>query len=282
MELPERIEHYYDRLTKREKLVADYVRHHQREVLALTLSELADHAGVSETTVFRFCRSIKLEGYQAFKMALALCTNNKHMLDAGTNVNIALSANSHEVCEKVLNVYQSALQKAFGQLDYAAIDRTVDALLNARLISLFGFSGSGIAAALMQNKFAKILPNIICFSDSHMQLTNAALLKAGDVCFVFCNSGITIDAIHIAELAHAAGAFTIFATSLPTTPAAASCDVILPCGAPEGPMQGGSISVLASQLYMVDVLYAEAFRRLGPQAAVNKEKTAQAITHKML
>lgn len=47
-------------------------------------------------------------------------------------------------------------------------------------------------------------------------------------------------------------------------------------------MQGGSISAIASQMYMVDILYAELFRRMNGDAEKNKQKTSQAIAEKML
>ena len=281
-ELLTRIREAYDRLTKRERMVADYVLANPREVLNLTLSELAIQCGVGDTTVFRFCKSMKLDGYQDFKMSLALCTNTKKMLDIETNLNVSDSKDVVEVSGKILGVYRNALEAAYEQLDFDAISHTVDKLLTARLIYVFGFSGSGVVAAMMQNKFAKILPNVNCPGDSHMQLTAAALLTPQDMCVIFCNSGITIDCIRLAQLSHEAGAFTAFATSLLTTPAAQYADALLPCGAMEGPMQGGSISVTASQMLTVDILYAEAFRKLGQKAEAHKELTAQAIVHKMM
>lgn len=277
-----RIHNSYDQLTKREKYVADFVLAQPKLVLTLTITDLADRCGVGDTTVFRFCRSLRLSGYQDFKMSLALSTHTLDMLDNRPDTNVALSNSSGEIAQRICDVYHAALNAAYHRLDLTLIDQTVDMLLKANMIYVYGFGGSGIAAMMMQNKFCKLISNMVYCTDSHLQLTTAALLRPGDMCVVFCNSGITIDCIRIAQLAKEAGAFTVFATSFEKTPAAEFSDVVLPCGAAEGPVQGGSISVLSSQLFTIDVLYAEFFRRMGDEAKKHKERTAQAIVHKML
>lgn len=276
------IRHCYDHLTKREKNVADFVLAQPTEVLQLSITDLANRCGVGDTTVFRFCRSLSLSGYQDFKMSLAMSTQIKKMLDSRPDLDVAQSQSSREVIERIHGVYHAAADAAFAMTDAALIDKTVDCMCRAEIIYLFGFGGSGIAASMMHNKFMKIIPNIVYVSDSHMQLTTASLLRPGDMSIVFSNSGITIDCIKIAQLSKDAGAFTTFITSFQNTPATQYADILLPCGAPEGPMQGGSISVLNAQHFVIDVLYAEFFRRQGDIATSHKERSAKAIVHKML
>lgn len=50
----------------------------------------------------------------------------------------------------------------------------------------------------------------------------------------------------------------------------------------EGPLQGGSLSAKISQLYLLDLLYAEYFKRTNQESSINKEKTANAVIEKML
>ena len=88
--------------------------------------------------------------------------------------------------------------------------------------------------------------------------------------------------IRIAQSAHENGASVVFVTKFLQTPAAAFADVLLPCGATEGPMQGGSIAVLASQQYLVSLLYSELVRRMAETGKERKIKTAQAIAERKL
>jgi DNA-binding MurR/RpiR family transcriptional regulator len=272
----------YDRLTKLEKKVADYVLNNPKAAVKMTINELAASSGVGDTTVFRFCRSLDLAGYQDFKLSLALSADPNEMLDGKENLNVAESHDLHELAQKVSIVFRDTVSETFASLDYDAISRTVDAIMNANAVYLYGFGSSGIAALTMQNRFMRILPNTFYSSDAHMQLTSASLLQPGSLAIIFCNSGMTKDSLRIAEMSHRAGATTIFVTKFPQSPAAAFSDIILVCGAAEGPIQGGSIASVASQLCLISLIYSELFRRMGDRAKESKIKTSRSLAEKKL
>ena len=46
----------YNQLTKAEKKVADYVLQNKKEVLYMSITDLADACEVGDTSVYRFCR----------------------------------------------------------------------------------------------------------------------------------------------------------------------------------------------------------------------------------
>ncbi|MDL2317764.1 MurR/RpiR family transcriptional regulator [Eubacteriales bacterium OttesenSCG-928-A19] len=277
-----RIRMAYDQLTKLEKKVADYVLANPRQVVKMTIAELAASCGVGDTTVFRFCRTLALSGYQDFKLSLALSADINEMLDSNENVSITESKDLQALALNVSTVIRDTIDETVAALDYDAVSRTVDAILNACSVNLYGFGNSGIAAQLMQNRFMRLISNVFYVGDVHMQLTSAALLRPNSVAIIFCNSGVTKDSIRITQMAQQAGATTVFITKFLQTPAAAYADILLPCGATEGPMQGGSIAVLASQQYIVSLLYSELFRRIGDEGRESKIKAAQAIAERKL
>ena len=67
----EQINSEYYQLTSAEKRVADYVADHQQRTQYMSISELAEEAGVAEATVTRFCKRLGCRGYNAFKLAVA-------------------------------------------------------------------------------------------------------------------------------------------------------------------------------------------------------------------
>ena len=71
------ISNSYFHLTVSEKKVADYVLAHT-DVQFMSISELAYESGVAEATISRFCRRLKLKGYNAFKLAVAKATAEEH------------------------------------------------------------------------------------------------------------------------------------------------------------------------------------------------------------
>ena len=70
------IQMMYPHLTKAEKKVADYVLSNPKESLYMSITDLAAACEVGETTVFRFCKSMKLKGYQEFRIQLSLCVQD--------------------------------------------------------------------------------------------------------------------------------------------------------------------------------------------------------------
>ncbi|MCC8068096.1 MAG: MurR/RpiR family transcriptional regulator [Clostridiales bacterium] len=273
----------YSKMTKVEKKVADFVLSSPQKALNATITDLAGYCGVGETSVFRFCKTLNFNGYQEFRLSLALSSGEAPSLSSSQDhVDINNSDSSQEVAGKVLSAYESALKKALSSLDYSAIDKSVQLLMNAEHIYLFGVGGSGISALEMHNKFIKIMPNITFDMDLHQQITKASLLSSGHVAVIFCNSGVTKDSIRIARLCHERGSQVIFITGFLRTPAKEYCDVILLCGDNEGPLEGGSITAKTSQMFMIDILYAEIYRLMGEASVVNKKLTSEAIANKML
>ena len=58
-------------LNEQEQKVGQYVLDHPYEVIHLPMADLAERCGVGDTTIFRFCRRVRTDGYQDFKITLA-------------------------------------------------------------------------------------------------------------------------------------------------------------------------------------------------------------------
>lgn len=71
------IQSVYPSLTKAEKKVADYILQNPKGVRFMSITDLADACSVSLTSVFRFCKTLRLRGYQEFKVQLALSMNDE-------------------------------------------------------------------------------------------------------------------------------------------------------------------------------------------------------------
>jgi DNA-binding MurR/RpiR family transcriptional regulator len=276
------IDSHYQNMTKAEKKVADFIKSSPDKALNATITSLAKYCDVGDTSVFRFCRTLNFNGYQEFRIALALSLGDTPVVSEPKNVNINNSASEMEVAQKVRIAYENAISKTFSSLNYDAIHAAVQLLIHADYIYLFGAGGSGISALEMHTKFSKIMANISFDLDLHQQLIKASLLRPGNVSVIFSNSGITKDAITIARMSHENGAQVIFITDFLHTPAQQYCDVLLHSGATEGPLDGGSITAKTSQMFMMDLLYSEVYRRMGSLAPANKKRTAQIIADKML
>jgi len=271
----------YNNLTTTEKKVADYILENADKVVYMSITDLADACNVGESSIFRFCKSLGLKGYQEFKIAIAHHTKVDNEIPQ-LNGRISSNDTIDQVANKVLANTVSALNETFEYLSYETLDQAVTYLQEAERIVFFGAGSSLITALEAKNKFMRITNKTECAMDTHFQMMSAALLSSKDVAVIISYSGSTKDTIDVAKKAKERGATVISITRFVKSPLTTYSDLTLLCGANEGPLQGGSTSAKISQLYLLDVLYVEFFKRTYEQSIINKESTAEAVIEKML
>lgn len=270
----------YNQFTRAEKRVADYVLEHHRDVLFMSITELSDVCGVGETSIFRFCRSIGLGGYQEFKIRLSLSMN-------GTDEEERLASNVQPgddlptLVRKVLASSQRALSETAALLNPADLDRAVTMMTAAKRVFFFGVGASLTAARKASDKFLRVEPKSQCHPDIHMQAMQAATMTPDDVAIVFSYSGSTKDTNTVASLAHKSGAKVVAITRFRKSPLTEFTDVILLSAANEGPLQSGSAEADICQSFLIDLLYTEYYNRNIQSCRANNEKTASSVQAKL-
>lgn len=274
---------FNEKFTKAEKKVAEYVLQHPREILYMSINDLADRCGVGYTTVFRFCKTLKISGYQDFKMLLAQSLSSQGSSSTMTlSDEISINDSVDEVCRKLLNTDIVALKQTMEMINVKDIEAAVDMIGKAKLIYFFGVGASSVMALEAYCKFARILPNVNVNQDLHMQAMSASLLNEDSLAIAFSYSGSTKDTINILKLAKHNHAKTICITRFAESPLTKYADIVLLCGANEGPFQGGSLSAKVAQLYILDILYTEYFKKNYSVCDENKRLTTQSIADKLL
>ncbi|MFR3730108.1 MurR/RpiR family transcriptional regulator [Lacrimispora sp.] len=276
-----RIRLEYNQFTKAEKKVADYILQNSREVLFMSITGLAEACEVGDTSVFRFCKTLKLKGYQEFKMMLSLSLHDEATGQGRLEGDINLTDSFAEVSQKVLNTNMSALEETYSLLNEEQFGQVMDCLYQAKRICFFGVGASMISALKAANKFMRIEPKVFCIQDAHMQAMAASMMEEGEAAVLFSYSGATKDTIHAARLAKKAGAKTICITRFLRSPLTSFSDITLLCGANEGPLQGGSTSSEISQLFLIDLMYTEYYRRYFERCNRNNEKASVSVLDKM-
>ncbi len=278
-----RIEASDKTFTKAERKVADFILQCPRDIMYMSITDLAENCGVGDTTVFRFCKTLKLDGYQDFKMMLAQSISGKEGPSSMTlSDEININDSTEEVCYKLHNTDVAALNQTLEMINAADIQKAVQMMKQAKLIYFWGMGNSCVMALEAKNKFAGILPNIVFVEDSHMQAMASALLGKDDLAIAFSYSGSTKDTIELLKRAKQNDAKTICITRFSESPLTAYADIVLLCGANEGPFQGGSLSAKVAQLYLVDVLYTEFFKNNYTMCDHNKKLTTQSVSAKLL
>ena len=118
-----------------------------------------------------------------------------------------------------------------------------------------------IMASEAAHLFSTVSSKFVSVQDSHRQAIAAALLEPEDVIWFFSYSGSTRDILDLMELARERKCGLVLVTHYPKSPGAALADVVLQCGASEGPLQLGSVPARMAQLFIIDAVFHEYCRR---------------------
>ena len=275
------IEETYHSLTKVEKKVADYVLQNPRQVLFMSITDLADACQVGETSVYRFCRTMNLQGYQEFKMQLSLGMSEQDEEWAPREDNQSLEKTLKESAERLLQKHVEALEETYRLLNQESFEGFLERMEKARRIFFFGISDSQLIAQEAGNKFMSISGKAYSIADPHMQAVTAASMTEEDFLVFLSYSGATKDNIYTAKIARQAGAGIGCITRFRKSPLSAYCDVVLQSGASEGPMEGGSVSAKIGQMYLIDLLYQEYRRRNYEISRKYRENASKAVMDKL-
>jgi DNA-binding MurR/RpiR family transcriptional regulator len=274
------IETLYNTFTKSEKKIADYTLSHREKIMYMSITELSDACSAGEASIFRFCKTLGLRGYQEFKIALANSISEDQSSQKIYS-SIHEGDSLEEISEKVKNANLSAIENTYSLLDYEDLKTAAGYLFSADHIRFFGVGASYTTALEGHIKFLRITNKSSCTFDSHLQAMTASLMGEKEVAVIISFSGQTKDTVEVAIEAKKSGAKVIAITRYQKSPLAEYADVVLLTGAMEGPFQGGSTSAKVAQLYLLDLLYMQYYLHSFQESETNKEQTLQSVVPKL-
>jgi DNA-binding MurR/RpiR family transcriptional regulator len=117
------------------------------------------------------------------------------------------------------------------------------------------------------------------FTDAHLALTSAVLLRPGDVAVGVSTSGRTPDVLAPLREARKAGAATVAITNNPRSPMAGLVDHLLISAGRETAFRPGALASRISQLLVVDCVFVGVAQRTFDTSQEALKATRQALDH---
>ncbi len=204
-----RIETIRAQLRPSERKLADFVLAAPREVLDLSMTELAARAGASQPTIARFCQALGCSGFREFKIRLAQSVAPGV---ASVYRDVEPDERAPGIIGKVFDRTIGALIEVRNSLSATSVAEAIELLTRASRIEFYGAGGSGIAAQDIQHKFFRLGVPSVAYSDPHTFSMSAALLGANDVVVAISNTGRTRAIVDAARAARACAAKVIAIT----------------------------------------------------------------------
>ncbi|MCG3750037.1 MULTISPECIES: MurR/RpiR family transcriptional regulator [Amycolatopsis] len=243
-------------LARAEQRVAKVVLEDPAAVARRSITEVALAANTSETTVTRFCKAVGVGGYPQLRIALAADTART---EARTSRNLGGEIGPGDdlasVIGKVSFADARAVEETADQLDVAALQSVIDLVAEAGRVDVYGVGASAFVAADLQQKLHRIGRVSFSWSDTHIMLTSAAVLKPGDVAVGISHTGATTDTVEALRVAREHGAVTVAVTNFPRSPITEVADHVLTTAARETTFRSGATASRIAQLTVIDCLF---------------------------
>lgn len=168
-------------LNNLEMLVYNYVIKNRDKVMYMTIRELAEAVDVSTTTVLRFCRKLKCEGYSEFRLRFKLYLEQNEPQQANFGAS------------EIISFFKSVNNDEFDNL----LDQAVDIILSSERIIFVGAGTSGALAKYGARFFSNVGKFSNHIDDPYFPVTNDMARNA--LAIVLSVSGETEEILRFAS-----------------------------------------------------------------------------------
>lgn len=214
----------YPFLSRVEKSIADEILRAPGEFITCSMTELAEKAGVSQGSINNFAKKFSLGGFSALKLKVAasLTAHEEEpfeVIDSAKGVKAAM--------ELKIKEDMAAFHNTLELNDEATLKGTVDRILAAKKIEVYGIFHSGIAARDFCYQLIQLGIPATFVSDTLMCAVSASMLDKDCLVVAVSSSGRTKEIIDAVEIAREGGAPVIALTCDRFSPLAALADEVL-------------------------------------------------------
>lgn len=159
-DLTSKINEKYGRMSKGQKLLANYIIDNYDKAVFLTAAKLGEIIGISESTVVRFASFIGYSGYPEFQQALEEMVRNK--LNASDRIEITKGGiEQNGVIRQVLSSDALKIKNTMESMDEAAFNNAVESILKAKRIYVVGIRTCAPLASFLSFYLNLIFDNVV-------------------------------------------------------------------------------------------------------------------------
>jgi len=269
-----------DSCTESERKIAEYLIGNPKTAVFCTIAELARQADTNPPAVIRLCKRAGLSGYRELQILLTrdLYANVESASEEPPPAFELDSSQSVETIAKtIVSRTTDAVERVLSLLNTTAVEEAAAAVLAARSVAIFGVGASSNVAYDLYQKLSRIgVPCSFSF-DADVQMTVACGITADDVAIAISYSGKSSHTISIAEEAKRSGARLIGLMSVGQSALSRLSDIVLNVPTTEPLLRTSASLSRATQLVMVDILYATVICRSIESSIPRLERSLKAV-----
>ena len=178
-ELLQKIEDRYQKFSKGQKKLADFIREDYDKAAFLTAAKMGEEVGVSESTVVRFAMALGYDGYPGFQRALGERVRTK--LTSIQRMEVTYGRISQgEILASVLQSDIEKIKLTMEAIDHGSFEMAVDTILKARRIYVIGIRSCAPLASFLSFYLNLICPNVTAVTTNSSSEIFEQLIRIGE------------------------------------------------------------------------------------------------------
>lgn len=154
------IQSRYPKMSKGQKIIAQYIIKNYDKVAFMTASKLGETVGVSESTVVRFANALGYSGYPKLQDALQELIKNKLTTVQRVDMSNEDYSDDITILRKVLKSDIDNIRVTLEEIDEKAFKQASEEILKARKIYVLGMRSSQVIAEYLGFYLDLILDNV--------------------------------------------------------------------------------------------------------------------------
>lgn len=244
-------------MTRKERMIAEYMESCQDSIASLSLKELAALTKTSEASIVRFCKTLGFRGYRDFALKLSEeMGSRKSSLSANEYTDIRPGDDTKTIVKSVCMTNIRSISDTQAVLNMQSVDRLVEMLRTSDRIFFFGMGASGLVCMDACQKFMRINKKAWYMTDSHTMRQTASLLTPDDMAIFISYSGTTAEIVSALDIALKTGTKTAAITKYSKGNIAAKTDVALYISSPEVTIRSGAMGSRIAMLNVIDIIFS--------------------------
>lgn len=201
----------YDQLFDAEKKIAKYILNNPKEVVDMTVSELAETSDVSIASVSRFCRKVGLKGFAQLKISLA-----QELVDTHKSGEVSNEISLEDIPQSLQNILANKiteLKQTVNLINTDEFKEVLECIKDASRVQVVAVGNTIPVAIDAAFKFNELGIPTTAGTIWETQLSYSFTLGKGDVLIAISNSGESDKVLEAVKIANKNGAKTLGITN---------------------------------------------------------------------
>lgn len=248
----------YRNLPAAENEIRKYILKYPKEVLDMTVYDIAKATFTSPASVVRLCKRMDVSGFNRLKIQLSSEVRSFDNLNLPLLDTTAIQKEDTPaaIIDKITGIAIESIEETRLLLDQKKLEQAAKWIYESRIIDLYGVGASNIVAMDALYKFMRVGKTASCYSLYDRQYVQAVNSNYEHVGIIFSYSGETKEMLEVVGLLQKNGTNVISVTASSSNSLSRLADISLTVSTRETIFRSGAMASRTSSLYIVDLLYA--------------------------